>query len=670
MSKTVVYMFSWEWLLDHRLDDTKPIKKVCNFVYHSLRNEVAVARDTSNSVELRLLTDISAEHVKEQICSFLRNEYSDFDDSKVVYEEVSTEATATEAQSKQLDEIAEQFETLFGELDDLEESIIVEDWQLVLNKIDNIVSGDDFKALAHEIALITPQLKANKTQKVFLNQRYLFAINDGCGLDNYLTQLVNLINELGIGKLSQQIVNLKLQARTASEDSRMSIIGKLERKSGPYLVCIDMSEWMNDVNIVEFKEFLSMLKDKCDGSIVVFRIPFVDKEVMNNVARSINDVMFIRALSFPPYTNEQIGLIAQRELEEYGFTIEDSAWKGFYDRIREESSDGRFYGVDTISKVVGELLYYKQLSNAQHNSTSKVITTSDTEKLCNVEFGDEISGLEMLDKMVGTATIKQRILEIISQIELVRNTPSLGTPCLHMRFVGNPGTGKTTIARIIGKILKEKNILRNGEFYEHAGRDFCGRYIGQTAPKTLSICREAYGSVLFIDEAYSLYKGDDDTKDFGREALDTLIAEMENHRNDLVVIMAGYTDEMNKLLRGNAGLASRMPYTIEFPNFTRQQLYDIFLSMCSNSVPYTEDLLAEAKHYFLSLDEAFVTSKEFSNARFVRNLYERVCAKAAMRCQLAEENHVTLSKEDFVRATADKDFVYNRKKTNKIGFGN
>ena len=668
MSRAVVYMFDGEWLLAHRLDEIRPISKLCVYLQR-LSQEVAVKRETINSLELQLVSDVSVESVKDRICEFLCKEYRDFDENMVEYEETSS--TATKAQLDTVDEVKEQFEKLFEQSsDDLGEPVSVENWQLVLNDIDGIISGDDFKALAHEISLLAPQLKTNKTQKIFLDQRYLFAVNDGCGLDNYLNQLARLVSELDICKLSRQIVNLKLQARDASNDSRMEIISKLERKSGPYVACIDISEWMNEVNSVEFKQFLSMLKDTCNGSIIVFRIPFVDKEVMSNVTRALNDVMFIRALSFPPYTNEQIGQIAARHLREYGFTMEDSAWKGFYDRIREESSDGRFYGEDTVLKVVGELLYNKQLSNAQQGCNSKLITHADTEKLSDVDFADDISGLDMLDKMVGTASIKQRILEIISQIELTKQTPSLGAPCLHMRFVGNPGTGKTTVARIIGKIFKEKNILRVGELYEHAGRDFCGRYIGQTAPKTLSICREAYGSVLFIDEAYSLYKGDDDVKDFGREALDTLIAEMENHRSDLVVIMAGYTDEMDKLLRGNVGLESRMPYTIEFPNFTRQQLYDIFLSMCRDNLAYTEDMLAEARQYFLNLEEEFVTSKKFSNARFVRNLYERVCAKAAMRTQLAGEKQVKLTKEDFLRAIADKDFVFNRKKINKIGFGN
>jgi SpoVK/Ycf46/Vps4 family AAA+-type ATPase len=275
----------------------------------------------------------------------------------------------------------------------------------------------------------------------------------------------------------------------------------------------------------------------------------------------------------------------------------------------------------------------------------------------------------MLDKMVGGEAIRGRLEEIVSQIELAHKDKSMSAPCIHMRFVGNPGTGKTTVARIVGKILKEKGILRVGSFFEYAGRDFCGRYIGETAPKTSSICRDAYGSVLFIDEAYTLYRGEDNERDFGKEVLDTLIAEMENHRSDFVVIMAGYTDEMNQLMKGNAGLASRMPYVIEFPNFTRDQLFAIYRSMMEEKFAYSDDLLPAVKEYFDSLPDAFLTSKEFSNGRFVRNLFERTWAKAAMRCQLAKITNVTLTKDDFVRSIADSEFKINAvKKKRSIGF--
>lgn len=193
-------------------------------------------------------------------------------------------------------------------------------------------------------------------------------------------------------------------------------------------------------------------------------------------------------------------------------------------------------------------------------------------------------------------------------------------------------------------------------------------YVGQTAPKTASICREAYGSVLFIDEAYSLYSSNTSDNDYGREALDTLIAEMENHRSDMVVIFAGYKDEMEQLMKGNAGLKSRIPYKIEFPNFSKEQLYDIFVNMLKESFKYEESLLECAKEYFMNLSDDFINSKEFSNARYVRNLFERTWAKACMRSQLDGLSTITLTKVDFEIATMDNDFMKVEPKRRKIGF--
>ena len=321
-----------------------------------------------------------------------------------------------------------------------------------------------------------------------------------------------------------------------------------------------------------------------------------------------------------------------------------------------------------MKKVVRELVYNKQLENVKGKKPSDIITRSDTKTLCGIVEKNELSGTEQLNRLVGNEKVKKQIEEIIAQIELAIKENSADRPCIHMRFVGNPGTGKTTVARIVGKILKERGVLRIGNFYEYAGRDFCGRYVGETAPKTAGICRDAYGSVLFIDEAYSLYRGDGNDRDYGREAIDTLIAEMENHRSDLVVIMAGYTDDMDKLMEGNSGLKSRMPYTIEFPNFTREQLYEIYASMVKSKFRHDEHILEAAHAYFTSLSEELISSKEFSNARFVRNLFERTWAKAAMRCQLGSKAEIVLTKDDFERASAEKDFAFNIKKKTVIGF--
>lgn len=147
-----------------------------------------------------------------------------------------------------------------------------------------------------------------------------------------------------------------------------------------------------------------------------------------------------------------------------------------------------------------------------------------------------------------------------------------------------------------------------------------------------------------------------------------MIAEMENHRNDFVVIMAGYTDDMDKLMSGNLGLASRMPYTIEFPNFTRDQLYDIFVSMVKEKFKYDKEIFDAARKFFDELPDDTISSKEFANARYVRNLFERTWAKAAMRCQLNGNTQVILTREDFEHASADKEFAANIPKKAKIGF--
>jgi SpoVK/Ycf46/Vps4 family AAA+-type ATPase len=415
-----------------------------------------------------------------------------------------------------------------------------------------------------------------------------------------------------------------------------------------------------------FRNFLEFVEGQVGAHIIVFRVPFVDREVLERIRSALNDIMYVRTVAFPPLGIEDLVAWGAKELDKYGFQLSKEARPYLQERLMLERSDGKFYGLNTVRKVVRELLYKKQLRNARKKRITKTISATDAKLICG-ELNKKLTGEQMLADMVGGEKMKEQIASIISQIEMSREEGA-SAPCIHMRFSGNPGTGKTTVARIIGKILKEKGLLRIGNFYEYAGRDFCGRYIGETAPKTASMCRDAYGSVLFIDEAYSLYRGDGNDKDYGREAIDTLIAEMENHRHDLVVIMAGYKDDMETLMKGNSGLASRMPYLIEFPNFTRDELYRIFENMSKKKWQCEKGYLQEARAYFDRLPDSVLNSKEFSNARFVRNLYERAWAKAMLRCQLNKGSAKTLTRDDFVRAAADKEFAFNEKKKTRLGF--
>lgn len=672
MSKLIISL-SGSWVLSHRDDDILPVDYLIKIVNEQFEGKLSVEESGFTGLVLAVSGDVSTEGIILEIRKLFSTHYSIEDDNNIllIKEEKSDDSKAEKNDSEGKSESAEPE----ADDNDSDEEIDKSAIESSLEEIDKLVGADEYKDLAHEIADIAPEIIKNKTFDILSYQSYIFSINDGYGLTTYLYSFAKLVRSLGIPDIAkiEGVYERALPAPKGESDDLYDAVEDLFRYSkfgSVKILCLDISEWISKTNSRPFKKLLSELSRHMNEVIMVFRVPFVDKEVLNQLRISLNDLMFVRTVSFPPFDQGELQACAAAELEKYGFTISDEAWQGFHGRIAEEKRDGKFYGINTVKKVVRELLYKKQLSNVRSGNGNSHIGFDDASEICVSLCDSNISGYEMLDRMIGGEIFKSKINEIIAQIEFARSNPEVKAPCIHMRFVGNPGTGKTTVARIVGKILKEKGILRVGNFFELSGRDLCGRFVGETAPKTAAICRDAYGSVLFIDEAYSLYRGPNNDKDYGREALETLIAEMENHRTDLVVIMAGYTDDMNTLMDGNAGLASRMPYVIDFPNFTREQLYDIYVSMLKHPFKYDESMLGRVKEYFMSIPDEIINSKEFSNARFVRNLFERTWAKASMRCQLEKLGEIVLTKDDFERSVSDREFCFTVEKKSKIGFVN
>ena len=692
--------FDGEWVLEHRTDTVLPIAHVIRIV----KDEFGTAKITGSTVASAAIvieTDKDAPAIAENIKTKLNEVYNATlgDDIVSIESRVVSDDTATEKAAPKTEEKPAETEGESAESEGVDIAAAIEELRVIMERrqpqkadaqekksasgyseevnsllsaIDRQPGSAEFKALCHELADVAPVIIANNTVEAFNARSYLFVINDGCGLDDDLNLFAKLISATGIRKLaSRPVTNCPLGPVKDSEEpfeAAYRIIRMGEMSAMPQILTIDISEWINATDNRFFKGFLKEL-NKQKSYIPVFRIPYVDKFVQQNVFKSLNDVMFVRSVVVPPYTHKELEEYAKRQFAIYGYTLNKSAWKAFFNRIDAERADGRFYGLDTVYKVVMELIYNKQLCEAKqkrrNKPTSKTIDGKAAATICEGLDTDEI-GIETLRKLVGSAELEKRVNEIVAQIELAIKAGK-DRPCIHMQFVGNPGTGKTTVARIVGKILKERGILSVGNFFEHSGRDFCGRYIGETAPKTSGMCRDAYGSVMFIDEAYSLFRGDSNDRDFGREALDTLIAEMENHRSDFVVIMAGYTDDMKKMMEGNSGLRSRVPYTIEFPNFTRAQLHEIFTAM-AGKFTCEPAVLDRAKKYFDDIPDSVFESKDFANARFVRNLFERTWAKASMRCQLNGETEITLILDDFERAIADTEFKFEGGKQSRIGF--
>lgn len=539
-------------------------------------------------------------------------------------------------------------------------------------KIDALVGAEDYKKLCHEIAKRAEIIRQNRTQKAFFSEAYLFFAAPGCGYTTALELLSELLTELKLFDAPKEVAEFELPSPEESEAK-----DKLHRlaESVKYameahrILSFDITQWQGKMMSSAFKRFLMTLAQANEKSVIVFRCKVAQPDARRDVQHDLDDIITTRVVEIPPFTPEEQRAIAAQYLKQYGFTADEASWELFEERVTLEHADGFFYGLHTIRKVANEMIRCTELYSAEHQQNEKMIVSEALRGFVPQREAEALSGMEMLDSLVGMEEIKKQLNRILRQVILSTKSDIQHRPCIHMRFVGNPGTGKTTVARILGKLLNENGILRIGKFFEHKGRDLCGSFVGHTAPKTTEICRQAYGSVLFIDEAYSLYRDGYSGNDYGREAIDTLIAEMENHSDDLLVILAGYPDDMDELMSANAGLASRVPYTIRFPNYSKEQLHQIFMNMCHAQFRVTEELETASKHYFDDLPDAVLQAKSFGNARFVRNLFERVWSNAADRCQVSDISQIELTVDDLNAATKELTGEQPKvKETRKIGF--
>lgn len=252
---------------------------------------------------------------------------------------------------------------------------------------------------------------------------------------------------------------------------------------------------------------------------------------------------------------------------------------------------------------------------------------------------------EEMDELIGLNEIKQEISKILNYIKLNKERGKM--PTLHMCFNGNPGTGKTSVARIIGKLFSEEKILPGmGEFVEIHGRDLVDKFVGWTAQNVHNIVEKAMGGVLFIDEAYSLIS--DRRGGFEDEAIATLIKEMEDHREEVCIILAGYTQEMKELLKENPGFESRIQFTINFPDYTVEELYEIFNSLCKKE---KYKVASNCKEILMENFKEAKKQETFGNGRYVRNVFEKIKFEQADRIIKTNNKNINLITKKDVEET-------------------
>ncbi len=257
-------------------------------------------------------------------------------------------------------------------------------------------------------------------------------------------------------------------------------------------------------------------------------------------------------------------------------------------------------------------------------------------------IGDVLDSLDR--ELVGLAPVKRRVREIAALLLVERMRERVGLssepPSLHMSFTGNPGTGKTTVAMRMAEILHRLGYVRKGHVVAVTRDDLVGQYIGHTAPKTKDVLKKAMGGVLFIDEAYYLYRPENE-KDYGQEAIEILLQVMENQRDDLVVILAGYGDRMERFFESNPGVASRIAHHVEFPDYSDAELLEIADLMLSN---WNYRFDPEAREAFAEYLGIRRDRPHFANARSVRNALDRIRLRQALR--LFESRGAPLTADD------------------------
>lgn len=261
---------------------------------------------------------------------------------------------------------------------------------------------------------------------------------------------------------------------------------------------------------------------------------------------------------------------------------------------------------------------------------------------------------EELGSLVGMQQMKRMIKEIYAWIYVNKKREEVGLKAkkqaLHMMFKGNPGTGKTTVARLIGKLFHKMNVLSKGHLIEAERADLVGEYIGHTAQKTRDLIKRAQGGILFIDEAYSLGRGGE--KDFGKEAIDTLVKHMEDKQHEFILILAGYSREMDFFLTLNPGLHSRFPLVIDFPDYTIDQLMEIAGRMLvEREYAFSREAEKKLRDHLIWV-KSILSPMTFSNGRYVRNIIEKSIRSQAMRLLMVNsyDRHelMTLRSNDLV----------------------
>ena len=548
----------------------------------------------------------------------------------------------------------------------------------VKKEVESIVDLVKFQQLREERGL----------KGVAISKHMVFTGNPGTGKTTVARILAGFFKELGI--LSKgHIVEVDRSDLVAEYIGQTAV--KTQKKIKEALggiLFIDEAYTLNkggkDFGQEAIDTILKAMEDHRDNLIVIVAgySNLMDEFIESNPGLKSR---FTSYLHFSDYNSEELKTIFKGMCLKNGLELApdaEEAMSEYIDQMVKYKDENFGNGRDVrnfFEKVIA-----KQATRVASNTTLKdedfvkilgedipaYVFGKNTVQLSEAPDIDEMDPEAELNDLVGLDSVKMEVQSVVGLAKLQQIREERGLKVVatskHMVFTGNPGTGKTTVARILAAYFKQMGILSKGHLVEVDRADLVAEYIGQTAVKTSKKIKEALGGILFIDEAYTLNK---DGKDFGQEAIDTILKAMEDHRDNLIVIVAGYLNLMGEFIESNPGLKSRFNKYIDFPDYTAMELIQIFEGLCKKyELIVTEDAQLAVDEYIVKMEAN--KDSNFGNGRSVRNFFEKVLEKQAIRVthipNATEEDYVTIVKEDIIPYVEETGEVKVREK--KIGF--